>query len=167
MKTVANLSSAPSSLRQSYGYPGGTLHLVPWVDVFAGLTLIWLVYFVGGASAIRTAHGIFFCGFGFFWIFLGVYWEWTLRNQPGRITVDKDGLTCTLPWKRQRSFRWDEIREVRCLGRRFHPGVSFWEIQGVTPQENIVITWELKGFEELLRSIRARATNCQRFDPID
>ncbi len=150
--------------QESYSYPGGTLHLVPWADLFAGLTLIWLIYFVGGPSILRTKHGLFFLCFGLIWILSGFYWEWTERNLPGCIILNDVGLTCTLPWGRQRHFRWDEIWEVRCIARRFHRDISFWEIRGTNPHDKVVISWELKGYKNLLRTIQLHATHLQRFD---
>lgn len=157
--------SSPSSLKV-YSYPGGTLHLAPWAAIFVGLIWIWLTCLTHGYSGIWSQRGLVLMGFGFLIISVGVYTEWSFRNHPGSIIVDEKGLTFTLPWKRQRRFLWHEIRGVRCLARRFNQDISFWEIQGPTPKDRIVITWELKGYKEFLQIIKERATNCQHFDEI-
>ena len=155
-------------LPKTYSYPGGTIHLAPWAWWLFGLTCVLLINFVGGPRAFKSGIQflILVALFVIVPFFLGVSWEWNFRNQPGRIIVDKTGLTCILPWDRQRYFKWEDIREVRCIARRLHRDFSFWEVQGLTLKDRILITWELKDYKDLLRTIKEHATHCQRFDEI-
>ncbi len=168
---MATLDSETSKqpAQQTYAYRGGTFHLVPWAVWIFALVFAWLIYFVGGSDASKTRMHllVLLCLFILLPAFLGFHWEWSFRNQPGRIVVDSRGLTCTLPWGRRRHFQWEDIRQVRCIGRRFRREICAWEIRGAAPNDCITITWELKGYQELLRTIKARATRCQLFDDID
>lgn len=160
-------SSASSShiIPAIYTYPGGTLHLAPLAAYSAGLILVWLNYaYGGGLQSFATPRGWFWIGFASLWLLAGVSMEWSWRNQVGRISVNADGLNCTLPWGRRRHLRWGDIREVRCVTRRFEPSVSFWEIRGASLRDRITFSWELKGYQEILRTIHHCAPNLQRFD---
>ena len=156
------------SAPHTYRYLGGTVHLTPWAAALVAVTFVWLIWFVGGPRTF-SSPGTFIAILGFFVAFpiiLAVYTEWTLRNRPGQVVVDDRGISAILPWGRQRSFRWNEIHEVRCVAVRFSYNFTFWEICGPRPGNRILITWELKGYKELLATIKARATHCQRFDAI-
>lgn len=156
-------ASAPP--RKTYAYPGGTFHLSPWGAYLAGLTWLWLYYqYAGGLKAFASLRGSVWIGFSLVWFSAGLATEWAVRDQPGRIDVDAKGLTCTLPWGRRRHLRWEDLREVRCTSRRWHPSISFWEVRGLTPQDRITFTWELKGHQELLRTIGQYAPHLARFD---
>ena len=96
---------------------------------------------------------------------LGVHWAWKFRHQPGRVTLDSNGIHCTLPWRRRLSLPWDRVLEVRRVGAPTPLELSFWEILGSAPTGRVLITWQLKGFENLLRTVRKHARNLQRFDP--
>jgi len=118
-----------------------------------------------GWSVFKTQRGLLLAGLGCFWIGIGFFLEWTIRNQIGSIHVDNRGLRCFLPWGRQRYLLWNEIREVRCTTRRFYREFSFWEIRGVTPEQRVTFTWQLKRYKQLLWLIRQHAPQLQRFDP--
>ncbi len=97
---------------------------------------------------------------------MAIWLEWISRNQPGRIQIDEQGIHCTLPWKRQRFLQWDDVREVRCIARQLHHDFSFWEIRGRTPSERVSISWQLKGYQDLLWTVKRYAIHCERFDDI-
>ena len=154
---------------QMYAYPGGTLHLAPWAWLVVALTFLWLIWYHGGPGAFQNPRH-FLILLGLFVIlptFLASWLEWLQKDQAGRIMVSELGLTCTLPWRRQRQLRWEDIREVRCIARQLHPNFSFWEIRGPTPKDRITFSWQLKGYKGLLRTIQNRATRCEHFDSID
>ena len=167
MKGVASSRWDNMPAIAEYSYPGGTLHLATWAFCVAGVVLILLVIREGGLEILLTTKGLGWFVFGFFGIATGVLGEFTLRNRPGTMVVTQDGLDCSLPWGRRRFFRWAEIREVRCTERRFHHDIAFWVIQGTERSQRVEFHWELKDYKDLLRTIQQRATNCQRFDPID
>lgn len=154
-----------SSTKKTFIYPGGTIHLASWACLLCGLVLIWLT--LAGQFGLRTTKDLvlLISLAGLLPIFNGLYLEWTLRNQAGRIVVDDDGLHCTIPWWRERYFHWEDIREVRCIGRRFERQYSFWEVRGQNPKDRITFHWELKGYKQLLWLIRQHASQLQRFDP--
>ena len=160
-------NSPPDRSQQVYAYLCGTVHLVPWAWMLVGVGWMWLTHFTHGADTLRLQHGRILLLFGLGFILLGGYIEWTQRNEPGRVVIDAGGLRCTLPWGRHRHWRWDEIREVRCITRRFHRDFAFWEIRGPQPEDRLNISWQLTGYKDLLRTIQSRATRCERFDAID
>ena len=162
-ETNSSTTQIPSTV---YAYPGGTLHLAPWAAYLAGIALLWLNYaYGGGPQSFTTPRGWFWIGFALFCFFNGGYWEWSMRNQPGRIVVGVQGLTCTLPWGRQRFLGWEDIREVRCIARfAFDPSISTWEIHGSTREEWVRFNAELKGYKKLLGAVRVRAPQIERFD---
>lgn len=155
------------NLPHLYTYPEGVLRIIAWSWYLAGVVLIWLVYYVGGSDAFKTKQGLGIVVFGLLLILSGILNEWGFRNQPGRIKVVEDGLICTFSWGRQRHLHWDDIREVR-RGASIDPKLyGAWGIFGLIPKDRILITSGLKGHKDLLRTIKAHATHCERFDPID
>ena len=162
------MDAAPQhqDLPQYYKYPGGTLHLAPLAFYCTGVGLLALVYWAGGLSIFSTLKGLFWVAFGLCFVLLGIIFEIIYRDQPGEIYVTKEGICCTLPWRRKKYVKWDEIREIR-RGGSFNPKYTAWGIINSNPQSRIVITSELKGYKDLLQTIKAHATCCERFDPID
>jgi hypothetical protein len=152
---------------KKYAYPGGTLHLAPLAWYGAGLTFIWLIYYQGGLQAFRTAQGLGLISFGIFLGFVGIVSDWAFRSHVGQIAVTQNGLICSLPWRRRRKFRWEDIRQVRRSSRGLHPEIYAWEIYGPASSDRVIFTWELKGHKELLRTIQQRATHCEHFDSIE
>lgn len=151
-------------------YLGGTTHLVPWALLVFAVVTTWLLFAYYGGPGNVSSTGQFW-GLAAFLVLLpivtAISWEWSLRDTPGWLKVDDEGLHCRLPWRRQRLLRWDAISEVRCTARRFTRKYSFWEVRGQSTHERVTFSWQLPGYKELLRDIGDRAQKCRRFDEVD
>ena len=152
---------------QVYAYPEGTQRFVAWAWYVAGVVLVLLVYSLGGPVAFKMKHGLAIAGFGLLCVLIGVIFEVTYRNQPGKIEVTSDGLFCTLSWGRRKFLKWDDIREVKRGPSPDRKLYSAWGVVGMTQEDRIIITSGLKGYKDLLSTIEAHAIYCKRFDPID
>ena len=154
-------------LPQVYAYPERTLRFVAWAWYVAGIVLVLLVYHLGGLAAFKMKQGLAIAGFGLFCVLVGLMFEVIYLNQPGKIEVTSEGLFCTLSWGRRRYLKWDDIREVK-RGPSLDPKLySAWGVVGITQKDRIIITSGLKGYIDLLRTIKAHAIHCKHFDPIE
>ena len=160
--SIAEIAKAP----KIYKYLGGTFNVSAGTWYFTGAAFLWIhVQFVGSFPTFATPQGWFWIGFILWAVGLGVAAEWAFRDRLGRIVLNSEGLTCTLPWNRERTIKWIDIRKVRCTSfLSVSPAASHWEIVGRTPRDRITFQWELKGYKEMLATIKNCAPNLEQFD---